>query len=189
MSVTASGFLSRKRAGYGALALVVAIVATIAFYSIYHATVVVERDRDADRQGHQRNGAGERLGVGQSLDREDRRGEFRLRRLPSRLSRPALARKVKAGQVLASLDATSQSSAVEQATTSLKVAKMNYADALTTYANDERSLARDKSTLNTARAGGTQVQQDQNQETLDSAEQQLLNDQNQLSAAQTQTEQ
>jgi len=58
--------------------------------------------------------------------------------------------KVKAGQVLASVDATSQRSAVEQATTMLKVAKMNYADALVAYANDERSLAKDKSTLATA---------------------------------------
>jgi len=37
MSISASGFFSRKRVGYSTLAVVVAIVAALAFYSIYRS--------------------------------------------------------------------------------------------------------------------------------------------------------
>jgi multidrug efflux pump subunit AcrA (membrane-fusion protein) len=184
MSISASGFFSRKRVGYSTLAVVVAIVAALAFYSIYRspsssatATRTVKVTKGTVQASVSASGnlstvktAEENLVSGGTL---------------ATLT-ATVGEKVKAGQVLASVDATSQRSAVEQATTMLKVAKMNYADALVAYANDERSLAKDKSTLATAEAGGTQVQQDQNQETLDNAEQQLTNDQNQLAGAQTQ---
>jgi len=166
MSISASGFFSRKRVGYSTLAVVVAIVAALAFYSIYRSpsssatatrTVKVTKER-----------AGERFSVG-NLSTVKTAEENLVSGGTLATLTATVGEKVKAGQVLASVDATSQRSAVEQATTMLKVAKMNYADALVAYANDERSLAKDKSTLATAEAGGTQVQQDQNQETLDNA--------------------
>jgi len=151
MSISASGFFSRKRVGYSTLAVVVAIVAALAFYSIYRspsssatATRTVKVTKGTVQASVSASGnlstvktAEENLVSGGTL---------------ATLT-ATVGEKVKAGQVLASVDATSQRSAVEQATTMLKVAKMNYADALVAYANDERSLAKDKSTLATAEAG------------------------------------
>jgi multidrug efflux pump subunit AcrA (membrane-fusion protein) len=185
MSITASGFLTRKRVGYSALALAVAIVAAFAFFSIYRSpsssSSTVTRTVKVTKGTVQASvSASGNLSTVKTAEENFVSGGT-LATLTA-----SVGEKVKAGQVLASVDSTSQSSAVDQATSSLKVAKMNYTDALSAYAIDERTLAKDKSTLAIAKAGGTQVQEDQNQETLDNAEQLLTNDQNQLTAAQTQ---
>jgi len=65
----------------------------------------------------------------------------------------AVGQKVKAGQTLATVDSTTESSALDQATISLKVANMNYADSRVSYASDQQKLARDRSTLATDQAG------------------------------------
>jgi HlyD family secretion protein len=185
MSIKALGFLSRKRVGYVALALAVALGATFALYSIYHSpsssSAAVTRTVKVTKGTVQASvSASGNISTVETAS-EDFTSGGTLATLTA-----SVGEKVKAGQVLASVDSTSARSALLQATTSLKVARMNYADSLVTYTNDARSLARDRSTLATAEAGGTQVQQDQNQETLDTAQQQLTNDQNQLATAETQ---
>ena len=61
MSISASGFFSRKRVGYSTLAVVVAIVAALAFYSIYRspsssatATRTVKVTKEPCRRAFQR---------------------------------------------------------------------------------------------------------------------------------------
>jgi macrolide-specific efflux system membrane fusion protein len=129
MSSEASGFLSRKRVAYAALALVVAVVAAFAFYSIYHTSSsagsvartvkvtkgTVQASVSASGNLSTVNTAEENFVSGGTL---------------ATLS-AKVGEKVTAGQVLATIESTSQSSALQQATTSLNVAKMNYADALT----------------------------------------------------------
>jgi len=151
MSITASRFLSRKRVGYSALAIAVAFVAAFAFFSIYHSpsssSSTVTRTVKVTRGTVQASvSASGNLSTVKTVEENFVSGGT-LTTLTA-----SVGEKVKAGQVLASVDATSQSSAVDQATSSLKVAKMNYTDALKSYANDERSLARDKSTLAIAEA-------------------------------------
>jgi multidrug efflux pump subunit AcrA (membrane-fusion protein) len=185
MSIKPLGFLSRKRVGYVALALAVALGATFALYSIYHSpassSAAVTRTVKVTKGTVQASvSASGNISTVETAN-EDFTSGGTLATLTA-----SVGEKVKAGQVLASVDSTSARSALLQATTSLKVARMNYADSLVTYNNDARSLARDRSTLATAEAGGTQVQQDQNQESLDTAQQQLTNDQNQLTTAETQ---
>jgi multidrug efflux pump subunit AcrA (membrane-fusion protein) len=185
MSIKALGFLSRKRVGYVALALAVALGATFALYSIYHSpsssSAAVTRTVKVTKGTVQASvSASGNISTVENANENFTSGGT-LATLTARVGE-----KVKAGQVLASVDSTSARSALLQATTSLTVARMNYADSLVAYTNDARSLARDRSTLATAEAGGTQVQQDQNQESLDNAQQQLTNDQNQLATAETQ---
>jgi multidrug efflux pump subunit AcrA (membrane-fusion protein) len=180
MSTKASAFLSRKRVGYAALAFVVVMVAASGLFSIYRSpsssSATVTRTVKVTRGTVQASvSASGNLSTVDTADENFVTGGT-LATLTARVGE-----KVKAGQVLATVDSTSESSALEQATTALNVAKMNDAEALTSYRNDVRTLARDRSTLATAKAGGTQVQQEQNQESLDTAEQQLTNDQNQLS--------
>jgi multidrug efflux pump subunit AcrA (membrane-fusion protein) len=184
MSSEASGFLSRKRVAYVTLALVVAVVAAFAFYSIYHTSSsggTVARTVKVTKGTVQASvSASGNLSTVKTAQENFVSGGT-LATLNAKVGE-----KVKAGQVLATIDSTSQNSALQQAATTLNVAKMNDANALTSYRNDERTLTRDKSTLATTEAGGTTVQQDQNQETLINAEQQLTNDQNQLTTAETQ---
>lgn len=184
MSTMTSRTLSRKRVAYVALALVVAIVAALGLFSIYRSpsssSATVTRTVKVTRGTVQASvSASGNLSTVHTADENFDSGGT-LATLTA-----TVGEKVKAGQVLATIDSTSESGALQQATTSLNIAKMNYADALISYTTDERTLARDKSTLATAKAGGTPVQQDQNQETLDNAEQQLTNDENQLSKEQT----
>lgn len=185
MSIKALGFLSRKRVGYVALALAVALGATFALYSIYHSpsssSAAVTRTVKVTKGTVQASVSAS----GNISTVENANENFTSGGTLATLT-ASVGEKVRAGQVLASVDSTSARSALLQATTSLTVARMNYADSLVAYTNDARSLARDKSTLATAEAGGTQVQQDQNQESLDTAQQQLTNDQNQLATAETQ---
>jgi multidrug efflux pump subunit AcrA (membrane-fusion protein) len=185
MSIKALGFLSRKRVGYVALALAVALGATFALYSIYHSpsssSAAITRTVKVTKGTVQASVSAS----GNISTVENANENFASGGTLATLT-ASVGEKVKAGQVLASVDSTSARSALLQATTSLTVARMNYADSLVAYTNDARSLARDRSTLATAEAGGTQVQQDQNQESLDTAQQQLTNDQNQLATAETQ---
>jgi len=168
MSSETSGFLSRKRVAYASLALVVAVVAAFAFYSIYHTSSSggsVARTVKVTKGTVQASvSASGNLSTIKTAEENFVSGGT-LATLSAEVGE-----KVKAGQVLATIESTSQSSALQQATTSLNVAKMNYADALNSQRNDERTLGKDRSTLATAEAGGTQVQQDQNQEALDNAE-------------------
>jgi multidrug efflux pump subunit AcrA (membrane-fusion protein) len=170
---------------YGTLALAVALVAAFAFYSIYHtassASTSAARNVKVTRGTVQASvsTSGNLSTVATAYENFASGGT--LTSLTTKVGE-----KVAAGQVLATVDSTSQDAALQQATTSLNVAKLNYADAVTSYNNDRRTLSRDTATLATAEAGGTEVQQEQSQEALDTAEQQLTSDQNALSSAETQ---
>jgi multidrug efflux pump subunit AcrA (membrane-fusion protein) len=183
MRTKTSGRVSRKRVGYVALGLAVAIVAALAFYSIYHTpssssagvarTVKVTRGTVQSSVSASGNlstvsTASENFVSGGTLTTFD----------------ASVGKTVKAGQVLATIDSSQESSALQAAETTLTVAKMNDKNAQTSGTTLQRNLNNAKSTLATDQSGGTAVQQDQNQSTLDTAQQQLTNNQNQLTSDQ-----
>ncbi len=153
----------RKLVGYVALILVVAIAATIAFYSIYQspsaASTGVARTVTVTRGTVQSSvsASGNTSAVTSADEDFDNSGTLTAVNV-------AVGDKVTAGQVLATIDST-------QAEANLQSAQASLAGAQTTLAHDQ--------------AGGTPAQQAQNQATLVSAQQQLTSDQNQLTSDQT----
>ena len=175
MRIKTSSRVSRKRIGYSALGLAVAVVAAVAFGSIYHTTSsssagvarTVKVTRGTVQSSVSASGnlstvstANENFATGGTLA----------------TLHASVGEKVAAGQVLATIDSTQQSSTLQAARTTLAVATMNYSNAQTSGATLQKSLANARSTLATDQSGGTTVQKYQNQSTLDTAQQQLTND-------------
>ncbi|HVA52474.1 MAG TPA: biotin/lipoyl-binding protein [Acidimicrobiales bacterium] len=184
MKIKNLGGLTRKRAGYIALGLVVVVVAAFGFTSIYKTPAsssagvartvkvtkgIVQSSVSASGNLSTVSNANENFVAGGTLTSLN----------------VAVGQRVTAGQVLATIDSTQQGGALQSAESALAVAKMNFTNAQKTAMTQAKTLASSKATLATDQSGGTTVQKDQNQSTLDNAQQQLTNDQTQLATDQT----
>ncbi len=183
MRTKTSGRVSRKRVGYVALGLAVAIVAALAFYSIYHtpssSSAGVARTVKVTKGTVQSS-----VSASGNLSTVSTANENFVSGGTLTTFNASVGKKVKAGQVLATIDSSQESSALQAAQATLTVAKMNDKNAQKSAATLQKNLTSGKSTLATDQSGGTAVQQDQNQSTLDTAQQQLTNNQNQLTSDQ-----
>ena len=184
MKIKNLGGLTRKRAGYIALGLVVVVVAAFGFTSIYKTPAsssagvartvkvtkgIVQSSVSASGNLSTVSNANENFVAGGTLTSLN----------------VAVGQRVTAGQVLATIDSTQQGGTLQSAESALAVAKMNFTNAQKTAVTQAKALASAKATLATDQSGGTTVQKDQNQSTLDNAQQQLTNDQTQLATDQT----
>lgn len=184
MKIKNLAHLSRKRVGYLALGLAVVVAAAFAFSSIYKSPAssstgvartvsvtkgIVQSSVSASGNLSTVSNANEAFVAGGTLTSLN----------------VAVGQKVTAGQVLATIDSTQQSAALQAAESTLTVAKMNYNNAQTSARTLAKTLATAKVTLATDQSGGTTVQKDQNQSSLDNAQQLLTSDQNQLTTDQT----
>ena len=184
MRIKTSSRLSRKRIGYSALGLAVAVVAAFAFASIYHTTssssAGVARTVKVTKGTVQSS-----VSASGNLSAVSTANENFVSGGTLTSFHASVGEKVVAGQVLATVDSSQQNSTVHAAQSTLAVAKMNYASAQRSSATLQTSLVNARSTLATDQSGGTAVQKYQNQSTLATAQQQLTNDQNQLTSDQT----
>src|ERR1700677_1644814 len=164
--------LSRKSVSVLSIGLVVAIVAAFAFYTIYKSPSTAASDVTRTVQVT-RGTVQSTVSASGNLSSVSSASENFVTGGTLATLNATVGQKVTAGEVLATIQSTTQEAAVQSAESSLTVSKMNLTNAETSATTAQRTLNTAKSTLSTDEAGGTTVQKDQAQSSLDSAEQQL----------------